>query len=31
VIYDLGVIRDTAQFCADIEKNGNVHVLIVKK
>jgi hypothetical protein len=31
VIYDLGFIRDTGQFCADIEKKGNVHVLIVKK
>lgn len=31
VIYDLGFIRDTAQFCADIENNPNVNVLIVKK
>jgi hypothetical protein len=31
VIYDLGFIRDTAQFSADIEKNSNVHVLIIKK
>lgn len=31
VIYDLGYIRDTTQFSADIEKNPNVHVLIVKK
>lgn len=31
VIYDLGFIRDTAQFSGDIEANPNVHVLIVKK
>lgn len=31
VIYDLGFIRDTAQFRADIEKNPNVHVLIIKR
>jgi len=31
VIYDLGFIRDTAQFRADIEKKGNVHILIIKK
>jgi hypothetical protein len=31
VIYDLGFIRDTAQFSADIEENPNIHVLIVKK
>ena len=31
VIYDLGFIRDTAQFSRDIEANPNVHVLIVKK
>jgi hypothetical protein len=31
VIYDLGVIRDTAKFSADIEENPNVHVLIIKK
>ena len=31
VIYDLGFIRDTAQFCADIQRQGNVHVLIIKK
>lgn len=31
VIYDLGFIRDEAQFRADIEKNPNVRVLIIKK
>jgi len=31
VIYDLGVIRDTATFCGDIEKNQNINVLIVKR
>jgi hypothetical protein len=31
VIYDLGFIRDTAQFSHDIEANPNVHVLIVKR
>ncbi|HUN33579.1 MAG TPA: hypothetical protein VMU95_16335 [Trebonia sp.] len=31
VIYDLGFIRDTAQFSRDIEENPRVHVLIVKK
>jgi hypothetical protein len=31
VIYDLGFIRDIAQFSRDIEANPNVHVLIVKK
>ncbi|MEY9860561.1 hypothetical protein ABH935_006198 [Catenulispora sp. GAS73] len=31
VIYDLGFIRDVRQFCGDIEKNPNIHVLIVKK
>ena len=31
VIYDLGFIRDTAQFSRDIEGNPSVHVLIVKK
>ena len=31
VIYDLGFIRDTAQFSRDIEENPNVHVLTVKK
>lgn len=31
VIYDLGFIRDTAQFSHDIEENPNVHVLIIKK
>lgn len=31
VVYDLGFIRDTAQFSADIEKNPNVHVEIIKK
>jgi hypothetical protein len=31
VIYDLGFIRDVARFSEDIEKNPNVHVLIVKK
>jgi hypothetical protein len=31
VIYDLGFIRDTAQFSRDIEALPNVHVLIVKK
>jgi hypothetical protein len=31
VIYDLGFIRDTAKFSADIEANPNVHVLIIKK
>lgn len=31
VIYDLGFIRDVQQFCADIEKRGNVHVLVIKK
>jgi REase_DpnII-MboI len=31
VVYDLGFIRDVARFSEDIEKNPNVHVLIVKK
>jgi hypothetical protein len=31
VIYDLGFIRDAAQFSRDIEANPNVHVLIIKK
>jgi hypothetical protein len=31
VIYDLGFIRDVPQFSRDIEKNPNVHVVIVKK
>jgi REase_DpnII-MboI len=31
VIYDLGFIRDVAKFSEDIEKNPNVHVLIIKK
>ena len=31
VIYDLGHIRDVAQFSRDIEQNPNVHVLIIKK
>lgn len=31
VIYDLGFIRDVAQFSADIEANPKVHVLIIKK
>lgn len=31
VIYDLGFIRDVPQFSSDIEKNPNVHVVIVKK
>jgi hypothetical protein len=31
VVYDLGFIRDEARFSEDIEKNPNVHVLIVKK
>lgn len=31
VIYDLGFIRDVAQFSRDIEENPNVHVRIVKK
>lgn len=31
VVYDLGFIRDTAKFSADIEENPNVHVLIIKK
>ena len=31
VVYDLGFIRDVAQFSGDIEKNPNVHVLIIKK
>lgn len=31
VVYDLGFIRDMARFSEDIEKNPNVHVLIVKK
>ena len=31
VIYDLGFIRDVAQFSRDIEENPNVHVLIIKK
>jgi hypothetical protein len=31
VIYDLGFIRDTGQFSADIEEHPNIHVLIVKK
>ena len=31
VVYDLGFIRDVALFSEDIEKNPNVHVLIVKK
>jgi hypothetical protein len=31
VIYDLGFVRDTAQFSRDIEANPNVQVLIVKK
>lgn len=31
VVYDLGFIRDVAGFSGDIEKNPNVHVLIIKK
>jgi hypothetical protein len=31
VIYDLGFIRDTAQFSGDIEGNPNVNVIIIKK
>jgi hypothetical protein len=31
VVYDLGFIRDVAQFSGDIEANPNIHVLIVKK
>jgi len=31
VIYDLGCIRDEAQFSGDIEANPNVHVVIIKK
>jgi hypothetical protein len=31
VIYDLGFIRDEAQFKGDIEKNPNVNVLIIKR
>jgi hypothetical protein len=31
IIYDLGFIRDTAQFSADIEKNPNVHSIVIKK
>lgn len=31
VIYDLGFIRDVPRFSADIEKNPNVRVLVIKK
>ena len=31
VIYDLGFIRDVPRFSADIEKNPNVKVLVIKK
>jgi len=31
VIYDLGIIRDTAQFSRDIEGDLDIHLLIVKK
>ncbi len=31
VIYDLGFIRDVAQFRSDIEKNLDVHAIVIKK
>ncbi len=31
VIYDLGLIRDVAQFRSDLEKNTDVHAIVVKK
>ncbi len=31
IIYDLGFIRDVAQFSADIEKNPNVYSIVIKK
>lgn len=31
IIYDLGFIRDVAQFSADIEKNPNVDAIVIKR
>ena len=31
IIYDLGFIRDVAQFSADIEKNPNVYAIVKKR
>lgn len=31
VIYDLGFIRDVAQFRSDIEKNPNINAIVIKK
>lgn len=31
IIYDLGFIRDVAQFKADIEKNPNVYAIVIKR
>lgn len=31
IVYDLGFIRDVSQFRSDIEKNINVHAIVIKK